>query len=103
MFKRHILKNLFMAKNRVVTDEDIALMRELREEGKSYRDIGQALHVSHTTVRSYLVFGSSVEFNRSVAMNNGHNSTAEYQAACREARGFNTDWQYRRALREKRK
>lgn len=85
-------------KKRKVTDEDISRMQELHEEGRSYKDIGQILHVSHTTVRSYVRFGSPGEFNRQVAANNGHESTRAYQRARREARGFRTEWQYRKFL-----
>jgi hypothetical protein len=51
----------------------------LKECGQSYREIGGIFGVSHTTIRSYHVYGSSTEFNRTVAQNNGCESVREYQ------------------------
>ena len=92
-----------MAKNRrKVSDEDIDRIAVLKSEGNSYREIAKVFRVSHTTIRSYIIFGSSVEFNRSVAVSNGYDSVTHYQSARREARGFETEWQYRKALKSKR-
>ncbi len=92
-----------MAENRRrVSDENIERMIALHAEGRSYREIGQTLKVSHTTVRAYVVFGSTNEFNRSVAESNGYDSVNGYQSARIKARGFNTQHEYRKALEEKR-
>ena len=87
---------------RTVTQEDKDRMLELRNFGKSYRDIGNTLGVSHTTVRACLVYGSTVEANLRVAQNQGYTTTNEYQSACRDARGFETQHKYRKALESKR-
>lgn len=39
---------------RALTDAQVEQARQLREEGKSLRDVADVLGVSHTTIRKYL-------------------------------------------------